>query len=124
MKVQYRFGLFETNSSSSHTLTIMSDEEYQKFLSDAKNPDMIWDKDNDRYISVEEVVKRFDRFDSKNVDEKIVARMSDESKVIYMLEHHWEYCDSEYDCADIVTQKIDMPDGTRQWAVSVYTYED
>jgi hypothetical protein len=30
---QIRYGVFETNSSSTHSLTICSDEEYEKFVS-------------------------------------------------------------------------------------------
>ena len=34
MKRQIRFGVFETNSSSVHSLTIVSKEEYEKFKND------------------------------------------------------------------------------------------
>lgn len=32
MKKQIRFGIFETNSSSTHSLTIFTDEQYKKWL--------------------------------------------------------------------------------------------
>ena len=31
MKMQVRMGVFETNSSSTHAVTILTDEEYQKY---------------------------------------------------------------------------------------------
>lgn len=39
MKLQIRKGLFETNSSSVHTLTLCMKEEFDDF----KNGDMLWD---------------------------------------------------------------------------------
>ena len=37
---QIRYGVFETNSSSTHSLTICTDEEYQKFVSGEMSLDL------------------------------------------------------------------------------------
>lgn len=46
MKVQIRRGVFETNSSSVHTLTMCTDSEYQSW----KNGDLIWDTWDDKLV--------------------------------------------------------------------------
>ncbi len=50
---QVRVGVFETNSSSTHSLTIVSKEEYEKF----KSGDFVWNKDFSKLQSLEEAKK-------------------------------------------------------------------
>lgn len=50
---QVRAGVFETNSSSTHSLTIVSKEEYEKF----KSGDFVWNKDFSKLQSLEDVKK-------------------------------------------------------------------
>ena len=52
MKRQIRFGAFETNSSSVHSLTIASKEEFQKF----KNRKLFL-KDDDHFVPKKEVLE-------------------------------------------------------------------
>ena len=51
MKRQVRIGVFETNSSMTHALTMCSDSEYQKW----RNGELYWCKWEDGFISAEEV---------------------------------------------------------------------
>ena len=46
MKRNVRFGVFETNSSSMHSLTIVSKEEFDKF----KRGELIWDNCCDELV--------------------------------------------------------------------------
>lgn len=48
MKQQIRYGVFETNSSSVHSLTIVSKEEFEKF----KKGKLILDRWNDTLVEV------------------------------------------------------------------------
>ena len=50
---QIRVGVFETNSSSTHSLTIVSKEEYEKF----KSGDFVWNKDFSKLQSLEDAKK-------------------------------------------------------------------
>jgi hypothetical protein len=55
MKKQIRVGVFETNSSMTHALTICTEEQYDKW----KNGEIFWDKWNDRFAEREELMKQF-----------------------------------------------------------------
>jgi hypothetical protein len=55
MKRQVRLGVFETNSSMTHALTMCTDSEYCKW----KNDEVYWQKWSDNFITVEEVKKNF-----------------------------------------------------------------
>ena len=50
MKVSVRQGVFETNSSSVHTLTMCSDSEYNKW----KNGELLYGKYSEVFITREE----------------------------------------------------------------------
>ena len=51
MKVQVRLGMFETNSSSVHTLTMCS----RKQLEDWKRGDIVYDGYNDDFVPIDEL---------------------------------------------------------------------
>ena len=53
MKIQIRTGLFETNSSSVHSLVMVSGNDYEKW----KNGELVYDRMDDKLIPVE--VHRF-----------------------------------------------------------------
>ena len=55
MKKQIRVGVFETNSSMTHALTICTEEQYEKW----QNGEIFWDKWNDRFAEREELMKQF-----------------------------------------------------------------
>lgn len=46
---QIRYGVFETNSSSTHSLTICSDEEYKKFESGV----LVWDEWRNEFVPLD-----------------------------------------------------------------------
>lgn len=48
MKIQIRTGLFETNSSSVHSLVMVSGNDYEKW----KNGEMVYDRMDDKLIPV------------------------------------------------------------------------
>ena len=51
MKVQVRLGMFETNSSSVHTLTMCS----RKQLEDWKKGDVVYDEDSNDFVPIDEL---------------------------------------------------------------------
>lgn len=53
MKRQIRYGVFETNSSSVHSLTLCSSEDYEKW----KNGEVLFCKDNDEFGTREEFIE-------------------------------------------------------------------
>ena len=57
MKRQVRIGVFETNSSMTHALTMCSDSEYQKW----QNDEVYWQRwSYDDFITIEEAKEEFE----------------------------------------------------------------
>lgn len=52
MKRQIRRGVFETNSSSVHSITMCSHDEYTKWV----NGELLFDKDNECFVKREEAI--------------------------------------------------------------------
>jgi hypothetical protein len=78
MKRQIRLGVFETNSSSMHSLVMMSKEDFEKF----KNGEMFWYEDE--ILSKEQIIERIKENypEGKNLDYlfKIANEEYDESE--------------------------------------------
>jgi len=62
MKINMRIGCFETNSSSVHTLTIVSEDDFNKW----KSGEFIYDNIEDELITIEESKSRSSEY---NYDE-------------------------------------------------------
>ena len=60
MKVSVRQGVFETNSSSVHTLTMCSDSEYKKW----ENGELLYGKYSEVFITREEYEANKEKYDS------------------------------------------------------------
>jgi hypothetical protein len=56
MKRQVRLGVFETNSSMTHALTMCADSEYCKW----ENGEVYWQRWDENFITVEEAKKEFE----------------------------------------------------------------
>lgn len=54
MKKQIRTSVWETNSSSTNTLTIMTKEEYKDWDKKWDDPDWVWDWINDTWVNKNE----------------------------------------------------------------------
>lgn len=75
MKTQIRRSIFETNSSSTHSITMVSGSEYDKW----KNGELLYDKDNETLVTKEEIEK------IKEDDKKMYESLG------------WTFNESEYD---------------------------
>jgi hypothetical protein len=62
MKRQVRLGVFETNSSMTHALTMCTDSEYRKWV----DGEVYWEKWNDGFESVKEVDNELDKDNFKS----------------------------------------------------------
>ena len=56
MKRQVRCGVFETNSSMTHALTMCTDSEYRKW----QNDEVYWRRWSNDFITIEEATKAFE----------------------------------------------------------------
>ena len=57
MKRQIRFGVWETNSSSVNTLTIMSEKEYEDYMYKWNSDEYLWDDYNKEFVNVKDIKK-------------------------------------------------------------------
>ena len=64
MRKQIRFGMFETNSSSVHSLTIVNKEEFEKF----KRGELVWDKYNDELVEAHKNIVKDEDSDEEDDD--------------------------------------------------------
>lgn len=62
MKVQIRRGVFETNSSSVHTITMCSDSEYNKW----KNGELLYGKYSEIFITKEEYDSNVEKYNDED----------------------------------------------------------
>lgn len=63
--IKVRQGTFETNSSSTHSITMCMESDYEKW----KNGEMYWDKWNDSLVSKDEVEKENDKLREQFISE-------------------------------------------------------
>ena len=66
MKKQIRRGVFETNSSSTHSLTMCSESTYNKW----RDGELMYDKYNGGFISVNTEITEIDKAEAKKYYEK------------------------------------------------------
>ena len=75
MKTQIRRSIFETNSSSVHSITMVSGSDYDKW----KSGELLYDKDSKDLVTKEEIEK-----------------IKEDDKKIYE-SYNWSFDESEYD---------------------------
>lgn len=68
MKISIRRGVFETNSSSVHSLTMCSDDEYNKW----KKGEILYNNYNDSFVTLDEALKTISDPDSDKFKEKFL----------------------------------------------------
>lgn len=66
MKKQIRFGVYETNSSMSNALTIMSKKEYDDLLNKCKDKNWMWNVWDEEWVNVsgmseDEIYEKYDK---------------------------------------------------------------
>ena len=100
-----RIGTFETNSSSTHSITMCMDSDYEKW----KNGEMYWHRWNDELVSKEEVEKEMAKlreefiadnpdFDENNEEWKEkLEQYINEDKMYYTYEEFNDYDYIEYE---------------------------
>lgn len=79
MNTTIRRGVFETNSSSTHSITILSQEDYDKW----RDEDLFYDEDEEKFYTREEV------YDLIRNDEYIQKNFSEQLNDIDWLDEYW-----------------------------------
>lgn len=55
MKKNIRYGVWETNSSLSHSLMIVSKDEYDTLMKMCEDDNYKWDVEEEKWVSIEEI---------------------------------------------------------------------
>ena len=67
MKRQIRYSVFETNSSMSHSLQVMTKDEYDKIMEYDKSDDWVWNIWDEAWVSTTDINKEYmDEYDYRN----------------------------------------------------------
>ncbi len=95
MKRQIRRGVFETNSSSVHSLTMCSDDEFQKW----KDGEVLFRKWEDEFVTIDELKKEFANEIDWNNEDEVEELLSDKRIKTYdefFNENEFETFEQEY----------------------------
>lgn len=106
--IQIRNNVFETNSSSTHSLTICTEEDFEKF----RNSELMFDKYNDELVEIPEDYEKV--MNSSDED-------SDEKRCDY--EEYINYNDYENLDFELFEQHFETPSGDKMVAFGYYGYD-
>lgn len=91
MKIQVRRGVFETNSSSVHSLTMCSDDDYNKW----KKGELLYSRWDDSFYTFEEALKKGGYENTENIDTDMLSEEFKERFLDYERFNSWHYMDYE-----------------------------
>ena len=117
--IKIRRGVFETNSSSTHSITMCTNEEYQKFL----KGELYISECNDKLLSLEQIKEDFEQANKEwkenhenDLYENIEQYMDCECIKSYV---DWE----EDDCLESYISNYTTPNGEEIIAFGKYGYD-
>ena len=114
-----RLGTFETNSSSTHSITMCMESDLLKW----KNGEMYWNRWNDELVSKEEVEKEFLKENTgvskedTDFKDKFAEYLNDDDKTYYTYEEFNDYDYIEY---ETYVDKYNTPNGDTVVAFGYY----
>lgn len=123
MKTQIRRSIFETNSSSVHSITMISGSEYDKW----KNGELLYDKDTETLVTKEEIekIKEDDkkRYESYNwsFDESEYDYTREDSNIRFLT--YDKFFDWSYIQYETFTDHYKTKDGEEVVAFGFYGYD-
>ena len=114
-----RLGTYETNSSSTHSITMCMESDFLKW----KNGEMYWNRWNDELVSKEEVEKEFLKENTgvskedPDFKDKLEEYLNDDEKTYYTYEEFNDYDYIEY---ETYVDKYNTPNGDTVIAFGYY----
>ena len=118
MKTSIRKGVFETNSSSTHSITICTSEEYKKFL----NGELYVD-DNGHLYTLEQIEAKYEK-DNRKWKEKYGENYATDIKHYMELEGFYDYQKWEdNDYLEEYKESYTTPNGEEIVAFGKYGYD-
>lgn len=114
-----RIGTFETNSSSTHSITMCMESDFLKW----KNGEMYWNRWNDELVSKEKVEEGFLKEnpgvskEDPDFKDKLEEYLNDDDKTYYTYEEFNDYDYMEY---ETYVNKYNTPNGDAVVAFGYY----
>ena len=114
-----RIGTFETNSSSTHSITMCMESEFLKW----KNGEMYWNRWNDELVTKETVEEEFLKENTgiskeeSDFNDKLAEYLNDDDKTYYTYEEFNDYDYIEY---ETYVDKYNTPKGDTVVAFGYY----
>lgn len=114
-----RIGTFETNSSSTHSITMCMESDFLKW----KNGEMYWNRWNDELVSKEKVEEGFLKEnpgvskEDPDFKDKLEKYLNDDDKTYYTYEEFNDYDYIEY---ETYVDKYNTPNGDTVVAFGYY----
>lgn len=114
-----RIGTFETNSSSTHSITMCMESDFLKW----KNGEMYWNRWNDELVSKETVEEKFLKENTgvskedPDFKDKLEEYLNDDDKTYYTYEEFNDYDYIEY---ETYVDKYNTPNGDTVVAFGYY----
>ena len=99
---QIRRNVFETNSSSTHSITMCMKSDFDKWIA----AEMVWDRYNQQLISITDEIK------------KLISEDEDNSYLTYK-----QFCDYEVINFDKFSKTYTTPNGERVVSFGYYGYD-
>lgn len=122
--IQTRFGVFETNSSSTHTLCIVSDDEYKKLVSGELFIEDYGEEVYTREEAIDKAIERNNRYGSRKYGREEVASMEEEDFLAFLKDMDIVQFDdwgSEY--LEFFEEKYTTPSGDKIVVFGQYGYD-
>lgn len=123
--IQTRFGIFETNSSSTHSLILCTDETYQKFM----HEELFVDWDEEEFVSIDalraeakKIIDPDDRWRHKYPTPQEIDAM-EPWELIDVLED-WDRQFGAHNCSPGEHREMLLPSGERVHALSEFYYNN
>ena len=112
--INIRNGLFETNSSSVHSLTMTSGANYDKWV----DGDIVYDENENEFITLDEAKARYNILDTD---------YSDNDELIKLLSTEWVYTletyEAAYDYCELFSDSYITENGERVVAFGYYGHD-
>lgn len=100
MKKNIRYGVWETNSSLSHSLMIISKDEYDTLMKMCEDDNYKWDIEEEKWVSIEEINNTDDDRDKWRYRDSYFDEYGDYEIKMFTTEHGDKVVGISYACED------------------------
>lgn len=100
MKKNIRYGVWETNSSLSHSLMIVSKEEYDTLMKMCEDDNYKWDVEEEKWVPIKEIDTTDDDRDKWRYRDSYFDEYGDYEIKMFTTEHGDKVVGISYACED------------------------